>query len=83
MEQVETNTNRKPVGRIIGIGVLVGAVIALVLVIFETDRYPRTDDASVTNMNISEGAYARPGSDIFTLIDTRTWYVVATIASPH
>ena len=28
-------------------------------------------------MNISEGAYARPGSDMFTLIDTRTWYVVA------
>lgn len=34
-------------------------------------------DAYVTNMNISEGAYARPGSAIFTLIDTRTWYVVA------
>jgi membrane fusion protein, multidrug efflux system len=34
-------------------------------------------DAYVTNMNISEGAYARPGSAIFTLIDTRTWYVIA------
>ena len=28
-------------------------------------------------MNISEGAYARAGSPIFTLIDTRTWYVIA------
>jgi multidrug efflux system membrane fusion protein len=34
-------------------------------------------DAYVTNKNISEGAYARPGAAIFTLIDTRTWYVIA------
>jgi membrane fusion protein, multidrug efflux system len=34
-------------------------------------------DAYVTNMNISEGAYARPGTPLFTLIDTRTWYVIA------
>jgi membrane fusion protein, multidrug efflux system len=34
-------------------------------------------DAYVTNLNISEGAYARPGSAMFTLIDTRTWYVIA------
>jgi multidrug efflux system membrane fusion protein len=34
-------------------------------------------DAYVTNMNISEGAYARPGGQMFTLIDTRTWWVVA------
>jgi membrane fusion protein, multidrug efflux system len=34
-------------------------------------------DAYVTNMNISEGAYARPGGTFFTLIDTRTWYVIA------
>jgi multidrug efflux system membrane fusion protein len=34
-------------------------------------------DAYVTNMNISVGAYARPGTPLFTLIDTRVWYVVA------
>jgi multidrug efflux system membrane fusion protein len=34
-------------------------------------------DAYVTNMNISEGAYARPGGAMFTLVDTRTWWVVA------
>jgi multidrug efflux system membrane fusion protein len=34
-------------------------------------------DAYVTNMNISEGAYAKPGTALFTLIDTRTWYVIA------
>jgi multidrug efflux system membrane fusion protein len=34
-------------------------------------------DAYVTNMNISEGAYAHVGTPMFTLIDTRTWWVVA------
>jgi len=34
-------------------------------------------DAYVTNMNISLGAYARPGAAMFTLIDTTIWYVVA------
>lgn len=34
-------------------------------------------DAYVTNMNISEGAYAHPGAALFTLVDTRTWWVVA------
>jgi membrane fusion protein, multidrug efflux system len=34
-------------------------------------------DALVTNMNISEGASARQGQEVFTLIDPRVWYVVA------
>ncbi|NYF79037.1 efflux RND transporter periplasmic adaptor subunit [Granulicella arctica] len=34
-------------------------------------------DAYVTNMNISEGAYAKPGAPMFTLIDARNWYVIA------
>jgi len=34
-------------------------------------------NAYVTNMNISVGAYAHPGTPLFTLIDTRTWYVIA------
>jgi membrane fusion protein, multidrug efflux system len=34
-------------------------------------------DAYVTDLNISEGAYAHPGVAMFTLIDTRTWYVIA------
>lgn len=34
-------------------------------------------DAYVTDLNISEGAYAHPGVAIFTLIDSRTWYVIA------
>ncbi len=34
-------------------------------------------DARVTNMTISQGAYATAGQRIFTLIDTRTWWVIA------
>jgi membrane fusion protein, multidrug efflux system len=34
-------------------------------------------DARVTNLVISEGAYAHAGKEIFTLIDTRVWWVLA------
>jgi membrane fusion protein, multidrug efflux system len=34
-------------------------------------------DARVTNLTISEGAYAHVGQEIFTLIDTRVWWAVA------
>lgn len=34
-------------------------------------------DGRVTNLTISEGAYAHTGQEIFTLIDTRTWWAVA------
>lgn len=34
-------------------------------------------DARVTNLTISEGAYAHVGQQIFTLIDTRVWWVIA------
>jgi multidrug efflux system membrane fusion protein len=34
-------------------------------------------DARVTNLTISEGAYAHIGQQIFTLIDARTWWAVA------
>jgi multidrug efflux system membrane fusion protein len=33
-------------------------------------------DARVTNLTISEGAYARTAQQIFTLIDTRRWWVI-------
>jgi multidrug efflux system membrane fusion protein len=33
-------------------------------------------DARVTNLTISEGTYAHKGEQIFTLIDTRTWWVI-------
>jgi len=34
-------------------------------------------DARVTNLTISEGAYAHEGQQVFTLIDTRVWWAVA------
>jgi multidrug efflux system membrane fusion protein len=34
-------------------------------------------NARVTNLTISEGAYAHEGQQVFTLIDTRTWWAVA------
>ena len=34
-------------------------------------------DARVTNLTLSEGAYATAGQQIFTLIDTRVWWAVA------
>ena len=34
-------------------------------------------DARVTNLTISQGAYAHVGEQIFTLIDTRVWWAIA------
>src|SRR5262245_57678634 len=34
-------------------------------------------DARVTNLTSSQGAYAHTGQQVFTLIDTRVWWVVA------
>jgi multidrug efflux system membrane fusion protein len=43
----------------------------------ERTRVAAPFDAYVTSMNISVGAYAHPGTPLFTLIDTRAWYVIA------
>jgi multidrug efflux system membrane fusion protein len=43
----------------------------------ERSRVVAPFDAFVTNLNISEGAYAHVGSAMFTLIDARTWWVIA------
>jgi membrane fusion protein, multidrug efflux system len=44
---------------------------------FDNCRVYAPFDARVTNLTISEGAYAHAGQEIFTLIDTRTWWAVA------
>jgi multidrug efflux system membrane fusion protein len=44
---------------------------------FENCRVVAPFDARVTNLTISQGAYATAGQHLFTLIDTRTWWVVA------
>ena len=47
MDQETEDLPRKRLGRWIGIGTVVAAIVALILVILATDRNPRTDDASV------------------------------------
>ena len=40
-------------------------------------RVPAPFSGRVVNLNISVGAFARTGVEVFTLVDTGTWYVVA------
>lgn len=44
---------------------------------FDNCRVTAPFDARVTNLTISQGAYATAGQHLFTLIDTRTWWIVA------
>lgn len=44
---------------------------------FDNCRVVAPFDARVTNLTISQGAYATAGQHIFTLIDTRTWWIIA------
>jgi multidrug efflux system membrane fusion protein len=44
---------------------------------FDNCRVYAPFDARVTNLTISEGAYAHVGEQMFTLIDARTWWAVA------
>jgi multidrug efflux system membrane fusion protein len=43
----------------------------------ENSRLIAPFDARVTNLTLSQGAYASAGQHIFTLIDTRIWWAVA------
>jgi len=44
---------------------------------FDNCRVTAPFDTRVTNLTISQGAYATAGQHIFTLIDTRVWWAVA------
>ncbi len=44
---------------------------------FDNARVIAPFDARVTNLTLSQGAYATAGQHIFTLIDTRTWWAIA------
>jgi multidrug resistance efflux pump len=39
--------------------------------------------ARVTNLNISRGQYARAGQQVFGLVDTRAWYVIANFQETY
>lgn len=47
MTEDPADHTREHIGRWLKFGVIGGAVVALLLVTFDTDRHPRTDDASV------------------------------------
>ena len=40
-------------------------------------------EARVTNLTISEGAYAHTGQQVFTLIDARTWWAIGNFREGH
>jgi multidrug efflux system membrane fusion protein len=44
---------------------------------YENCRVVAPFDARVTNLTLSQGAYANTGQQVFTLIDTRVWWAVA------
>ncbi len=44
---------------------------------FDNTKVVAPFDARVTNLTLSQGAYATAGQQIFTLIDTRVWWAIA------
>ena len=40
-------------------------------------------DARVTNLNLSVGGYAQAGQEVFALVDTRQWYVLANFQETY
>jgi multidrug efflux system membrane fusion protein len=87
MEQATESLNRKRVGRWIGIGTVVSAVLLLLVVVLQTDLHPRTDDASVranfiqiapevsgrlVDLPVKDNAYVKAGDLLFT-IDPRPY----------
>jgi multidrug resistance efflux pump len=87
MAQDSENLNRKQLGRRIFFGVIVAAVVALLLVTLDTERNPRTDDASVranfieiapevsgrlAQLPVKDNAYVKQG-DLLFVIDPRDY----------
>ena len=87
METVTEIANRRRIGRRVLIGVVVAAVIALLLVIYQVNHSPRTDDASVwanyieiapevtgrlVELPIKDNAFVKKG-DLLFVIDPRPY----------
>lgn len=53
------------------------AAVRLARYNYEQCRVVAPFDALVTNLTISEGQYAKVGQQLFTLIDSRTWWTLA------
>jgi multidrug efflux system membrane fusion protein len=87
MTQDSENINRKRLGLWIFRGVIAATVVALLLVILDTERHPRTDDASVranvieiapevsgrlARLPVKDNAYVKQGGLLF-VIDPRDY----------
>ena len=98
MDQATETVKRKQIGRWIGIGVGVAAALFLLLVIFQTNRNPRTDDASVVanyieiapevsgrliQLAVKDNAFVKKG-DLLFVIDPRPYeYALQQIGRAH
>ena len=47
MNTTAPDRTRKVIGRLLGLIVIAGAIVASLMVVYDTDKQPRTDDASV------------------------------------
>ena len=87
MPETETAPQRKRLGRIVSISIIAGALITGLLVIDETNKYPRTDDAEVyanfigiapqvdgpiTQLAVEDNAFIKQGNLLFE-IDPRPY----------
>ena len=47
MNTSSLDRTRNVIGRLLGLGVIAGAIVASLMALYDTDKQPRTDDASV------------------------------------
>src|SRR5579862_6231183 len=87
MSDTQADRIRKYVGRLLGFGVVAGAAAAALIVVYDTERQPRTDDASVranfiaiapevggrlTKLPVKDNAFVKKGDLLFE-IDPRDY----------
>jgi len=87
MPDIDTNPKRQHLGRIVSISIIAGALITGLLVVGETNKYPRTDDAEVfanfigiapqvdgpiTQLAVQDNAFIKQGKLLFQ-IDPRPY----------
>src|SRR5215469_16014351 len=87
MTDALVDQRQRGLGRRLRIGIIVGTAAALLIVIYDTNRYPRTDDASVranfiaiapevggrlVKLHVKDNAFVRKGDVLFE-IDPRDY----------
>src|SRR6202162_3044739 len=87
MPEDDLTFRSRRVGRIVSLSIIAGALITGLLVIWQTNRYPRTDDAEIfanfigiapqvegpiTRLNVRDNQFVKQGELLFT-IDERPY----------